>query len=398
MIPSVRNQFNASFSETKYQRFLQDIASQHNHLPPFRISESPVFVESELKKKIFCACEEITDVIMSKDFMDKTEQFLFEMFRTPNEGRHNLFLQYDFGICELPDGSLVPKLIELQGFPTLYFYQDMVANMYRKHFDLPDNFSHLFGGLTSESYQELLKRIIIGDCDPKNVILLEIEPDKQPTRIDYICTAHALGLKVLCISQLKKSGRNLYYLDDLGKKIEVHRIYNRVIFDELIGRKDLEREFYFKDEVDVDWIGHPNWFFRISKSTMPLLSGQYVPKTTILSEIDNIPLDLENYVLKPLYSFSGSGVVFNVTQEDLDAVKDLDGYVLQEKVTYSPIIQSPEGKVKCEIRMLLLWESPENRPYVVNNLARMSRGEMIGVKYNRDKTWVGGSVGFFERT
>jgi hypothetical protein len=396
MITKTRNSYNASFSSAKYTEFLNEIGSKFNHTPVFRISESPVFVDKILKAKIFKACEDITDFIVADDFMDNTDQFLLEMFKTPNEGKHNLFLQYDFGICELPDGSLVPKLIELQGFPTLYFYQDMVANMYKKYFDIPQDYNHLFGGLNSESYRELLGRIILGNSKPENVILLEIEPEKQATRIDYYCTADALGIKILCITELKKSGRNLYYIDDKGKKVGVERIYNRIIFDELIGRKDLVREFYFKDEVDVEWVGHPNWFFRVSKSTMPLLSGDYVPKTTILSDLSSIPQDLENYVLKPLYSFSGSGVVFNVTQADIEAVKDHSDFVLQEKVTYSPIIQSPEGKVKCEIRMLLLWEGPGSRPYMVNNLARMSRGEMIGVKFNRDKTWVGGSVGFFE--
>lgn len=396
MISQIRKRFNDSFSDAKYARFLAELSGKFNHTPAFRISESPIFVDKELKGKIFQACEEITDFIVADDFMENTDQFLLEMFRTPKEGKHNLFIQYDFGICELADGTLVPKLIELQGFPTLYFYQDMVANLYRKHFDIPDNFNHLFDGLNSDSYKELMGRIILGNSKPENVILLEIEPDTQPTRIDYLCTADALGIKVLCITDLKKDGRNLYYYGENGRRIDVERIYNRIIFDELLGRKDLVREFYFKDDVDVEWVGHPNWFFRVSKSTMPLLSGDYVPRTTILSNMDRIPEDLHNYVLKPLYSFSGSGVVFNVTQQDIDAVKDYSNYVLQEKVTYSPVIQSPEGKVKCEIRMLMLWDDPDSRPYIVNNLARMSRGEMIGVKYNRDKTWVGGSIGFFE--
>ena len=200
----------------------------------------------------------------------------------------------------------------------------------------------------------------------------------------------------MCITDLKKSGKNLYYLDDRGKKVEVRRIYNRVIFDELIGRKDLKREFYFKDEVDVKWIGHPNWFFRVSKSTLPLLEGDYVPKTHILSELDKIPEDLENYVLKPLYSFSGSGVVYNVNQANIDAISDKSNFVLQEKVTYSPVIKSLDDNVKCEIRMILIWKQANEKPVLVNNLARMSKGEMIGVKYNKDKTWVGGSVAFFE--
>ena len=396
MLEAVRRDYNASFSEAKYMAFLDDIAQAYNHRPVFRISESPVFIDHHLKSMIIEACHDLNQVITRPDFKLLTDPYLLPEYNTPNEGEHNLFIQYDFGICELPDGSLIPKLIELQGFPTLYFYQDLVARMYRKHFNVPEHFSHLFGGIDSDTYIELLRRVIVGDESPKHVVLLELEPQYQPTEIDFLVTAAVLGIKILCISDLKKSGRTLYYEDDIGTKVEVRRIYNRVIFDELIGRKDIQREFYFQDEVDVKWIGHPNWFFRISKSTMPLLSGPYVPRTFVLGDMPSIPDDLENYVLKPLYSFSGSGVVFNVTQQNIDAIQDPYNFILQEKVHYSPVIESPSGKVKCEVRMLLIWEEGEAKPKLVNNLARMSRGKMIGVKYNKNQTWVGGSVGFFE--
>ena len=392
-----RQLYNQHFTEEKYQHFLDDIAHAYKHRPIFRICESPVFVDHDLKRKIFRACDEITEVIMQPNFKELTASAIAPEYFVPNEGNHNLFLQYDFGICELPDGSLAPKLIELQGFPTLYFYQDLVANMYRKHFHIPDNYSHLFGGLDSSAYIELLRKVIVGDEDPKHVILLEIEPETQPTQIDYLATSAVLGIKTLCISDLKKEGKDLYYLDRHGNKVEVRRIYNRVIFDELVGRKDLKRAFSFTDEIHAKWVGHPNWFFRVSKSTLPFLKGDYVPKTMVLSDLNSLPDDLENYVLKPLYSFSGSGVVFNVTQNNLDAIEDKSNYILQEKVKYSPVIESPDGKVKCEVRMLMLWEENAPRPVLVNNLARMSKGEMIGVKYNKNKTWVGGSVGFFQK-
>jgi len=391
-----RQAYNQHFTDKKYQAFLDDIARAHNHRPIFRICESPVFVNHDLKNKIIKACDEITEVLLQPNFKDLTASAIAPEYYVPGEGHHNLFLQYDFGICELPDGTLVPKLIELQGFPTLYFYQDLVARMYQKHFHIPEGYSHLFGGLDSESYVELLRKVIVGGEDPKHVVLLEIEPDKQPTQIDYMATSAALGIKTLCITKLKKSGKDLYYLDDAGNKVEVRRIYNRVIFDELVGRKDLQREFSFTDEIHAHWVGHPNWFFRVSKSTLPFLKGDYVPKTMILSELDELPEDLENYVLKPLYSFSGSGVVFHVKQANIDAIQDRSNFILQEKVKYSPVIESPDGKVKCEVRMLMLWEEDAPRPVLVNNLARMSKGEMIGVKHNKDKTWVGGSVGFFQ--
>lgn len=391
-----RQRFNKSFTEARYQAFLDDIAAEFNHRPVFRIAETPVFIDVELKNKIFDACNAITDTIVKPDFKDLTAGAIRPEFRVPNETDHSLFLQYDFGICE-ENGALIPKLIEVQGFPTLYFYQDLIARKYRQHFDIGDNYSHLAKGLTSEEYIDLMRKVIVADHDPRHVVLLETEPETQPTKIDFMCTSRELGIPVRCVSDLKVEGKDVYYMDEAGKKVGVSRIYNRVIFDELLGRKDLPREFRFSQEYDVEWAEHPHWFFRVSKYSLPLFQNQYVPRTYFLNELDNIPSDLENFVLKPLYSFSGSGVIFDVKPEHFDSIADPTNYILQEKVTYSPVIQALEGKVKCEVRMLLIWERGEARPRIVNNLARLSRGAMIGVKYNKDKNWVGGSVAFFEQ-
>ncbi len=395
MEKNARSIFNANFTDQRYTNFLNDIEREFNHRPTFRIAETPVFIDLDLKAKVFDACNQITDTIIRPDFKELTAKAIRPEFVVPNETEHSLFLQYDFGVCE-EDGELIPKLIEVQGFPTLYFYQDLIAKKYREHFEIAENYSHLAKGLTSEEYKALLRRVIVGSHDPKNVILLETEPEIQPTQIDFLCTSRELGIKTICVSDLKKEGKDVYYEHD-GKKIGVHRIYNRVIFDELIGRKDLKREFRFNDEADVEWAGHPHWFFRISKFSIPLFRNKYVPRTYFLDQLDRMPEDLENFVLKPLYSFSGSGVVFNVKPEHFNAIEDPSNFILQEKVKYSPVVQGLDDKIKCEIRMLLIWEPGEPRPRIVNNLARLSRGEMIGVKYNKDKTWVGGSVAFFQQ-
>ncbi len=390
-----RKRFNRSFSAEKYQSFLNEVNLRYDHIPNFRIAETPVFIGKDLRDRLFEACDKIVSVICRDDFKSKTEGALGEDYRVPNEDNHATFLQMDFGVAKDTHGNLQPKLIEVQGFPTLYFYQDMIAHLYRRHFDIAENFSHLVG-FTSEKYIDLLRQIIIGDCNPKNVVLLEIDPDKQTTRIDFLCTEEKLGIKILCISDLKSAGRSLYYIDDDGNKMDVHRIYNRVIFDELIQRTDLNHEFLFTREWDVHWVGHPNWFFRISKYAMPLFDNEYVPKSWYLKDLNQIPDDLENYVLKPMFSFSGSGVVFHVNREAIQKTNNPTNYILQEKIKYEPIIETPDELVKCEIRMLLLWPEGNSRPFLVNNLVRLSKGEMIGVKYNRDKDWVGGSIGFFE--
>jgi hypothetical protein len=241
-----------------------------------------------------------------------------------------------------------------------------------------------------------LKKVILNDFKPENVILLELEPEKQNTKIDFYYCKKDIGIPVVCVTELYEKEDKLYYKNTDNQEIEVKRIYNRVIFDELDLRKDLDLKFDFSKSYNVEWAGHPNWFFRISKYILPYLKGDFFIETQLLSELKEIPKDLENYVLKPLFSFSGAGVIFHVKPEDVEAVVEKDLYILQRKVNYKPIIESPTGKVKAEVRMLAIWEKDAEKPTLVTNLVRMSRGEMIGVKFNKDKDWVGGTLGLFE--
>ncbi len=251
----------------------------------------------------------------------------------------------------------------------------------------------MFNGLTTESYIELLREIIVGDCPVEQVILLEVEPLKQVTQIDFWATRDLLGIPVVCITDLKVSGRSVYY-EKKGRKIPVRRIYNRVIFDELWQRTDLTREFFFPDDLDVEFVGHPNWFFRISKYTLPFLNSPYVPKTWFLDELPSIPDNLSDYVLKPLFSFAGQGVIINPTRRDVESVASPEQFILQKKVRYAPVIETPNEPAKFEFRMMFLWKDNEPRPTLVNNLIRLSKADMVGVRYNVNKDWVGGSVGF----
>lgn len=398
MHPVFRKQFNAAFTPEKYQALLQTMNTEFGEPVSFRVAETPVFVPKILKDKILRAVDDIVAVLTRPDFRALSKDAIPKHLWVPNEAVHPKFLQFDFGICRDTDGSLTPQLIELQGFPSLYFYQHLLAQGYRRHFDLPKDFHHLFGGIDSEQYLDLLRQVIIADAKPENVILLEVEPEKQNTRIDFWGTRKYLGLKVLCLSKVKRSGRELYYLDDEGRKVPIHRMYNRIIFDELEKRADLPREWDMFEEVDAEWVGHPNWFFRISKHTLPLLKSAFVPETHFLSELKSPPADLENWVLKPLYSFSGQGVKVHVTREDLETVEEPSNFILQRKVEYISGIETviPNEPAKCEIRMMMLWEPDWEKPVLVNNLIRISKGEMVGVRYNMGKEWVGSSVGFFE--
>ena len=301
----------------------------------------------------------------------------------------------DFGICE-ENGKIIPKLIEVQGFPSLYNFQNNLAEKFINHYPFLSELTPFFNGISKEEYLKIVEEAICNNHPKENVILLEIEPKKQNTLIDFLYCERDLEVATVCITDIIKKGKQLFYIKD-GKETLIKRIYNRVIFDELDLRTDLNLNFDFSDDLDVEWAGHPNWFFRISKFILPYLKGKYFIETTLLSDLKEIPADLENYVLKPLFSFSGTGVIFHIQPGDIEAVKDKDLYILQKKVHYLPIIQSPDGKVKAEVRLLAVWKKDAPSPTLVTNLVRLSRGEMIGVKFNKDKDWVGGTVGLFEK-
>ncbi len=242
----------------------------------------------------------------------------------------------------------------------------------------------------------MLKEIIIGDHDPAEVILLEIFPEQQKTRIDFHATKQLLNVESVCLTKLKADGRKLFYEKESGEKQTISRIYNRLIFDDLQQQEGLTGIIDLTKEYDVEWVPHPNWFYRISKFTLPFIDNPYVPETFFLNEVTQ-PVNLDEYVLKPLFSFAGQGVVIDVTQADIDSIKDSENWILQRKVNYAPIIETPDEPAKAEIRLFYFWKDEWPRPIAVHNLSRLSKGKMIGTRYNKDKTWVGGSIAFMEK-
>ncbi len=398
MVPAIRSAYNQQFSETQYQAYLKALHAQHTDAIQFRVAETPVFIDKSFKDKIINACESIVDVITQYNFKTLTSHAIPENVRVPNEDEHTHFIAFDFGICQNTEGEYEPQLIEMQGFPTLFAYQVFHDEITRQFFDIPQGYSPYLSGLTKESYLELLKDIITGDCAKEEVVLLEILPHEQKTRIDFYCTQDYLNIPIVCLTDLIQEGRKLFYLNKAGKRVQIKRVYNRIIFDDLQQQSTeiQEKGKVLLEDLDLTWVPHPNWFYRISKYTLPYIDHPYVPKTKFLNEIKEIPEDLENYVLKPLFSFAGQGVVIDVQQSDIDAVKDPENWILQRKVQYADIIPTPDVPAKAEIRIFYFWKPGTERPIPVNNLARLSKGKMIGVRYNQDKTWVGGSQAYFE--
>jgi len=398
MVPAIRKQFNADFTNEKYQAFLKELHAAHPGAIQFRVAETAVFVPKAFTKKMLDACESIVDAITDPKFKEVTKNAIPKNLQVPGENDHSHFIAFDFGICINEAGAYEPQLIEMQGFPTLFAYEITLDDIFRKHFDVPANYSAYLGGHNKNSYIHHFKEIILGSHSPENVILLEIFPHEQKTRIDFYCTEDYTGVKPVCLTDLIREGKKLYYLNK-GKKTEIKRIYNRVIFDDLFQQTPevKEKGRILFEELDVEWIPHPAWFYRISKYTLPLIRHPYVPATFFLNEITELPADLENFVLKPLFSFAGQGVVIDVTKEDIEKVKDPENWILQRKVKYADVIETPDVPAKAEIRLFYFWKDGQTRPVPANNLSRLSKGKMIGVRYNKDKEWVGGSYCLFEQ-
>ncbi|GAB2821513.1 hypothetical protein [Ferruginibacter profundus] len=396
MIKALRQQFNSNFTKEKYEAYIQQIENLHPGALDFRNAETPIFIPKDFTKKMLDACEDIIDVIVDEKFIALTERGIPDDVKIPNQKSHSHFIAFDFGICQNDSGQLEPQLIEMQGFPTLFAFQAFHSEITAAYANVPANFSPYLNGYDKASYLQLLKEIVVGDLAPENVILLEIYPDQQKTRIDFYCTEDVLGIKTVCLTRLMAEGNKLFY-DNNGVKTEVKRIYNRLIFDDLQKQEGLGEVIDLTKDYDVEWVPHPNWFYRISKFTLPFIHNPHVPETYFLNELKQVPADLENYVLKPLFSFAGMGVVIDVTQKDIDEVKDPENWILQRKVKYADVIETPDVPAKAEIRLFYFWKDGWARPKAVHNLSRLSKGKMIGTRYNKDKEWVGGAVAFFER-
>ncbi len=398
MVPEIRQQYNKEFTDEKYLSFINDLNAVHPSQLEFRVAETPIFIPKDFIEKALAACESIIDVITQPEYHQQSNRSIPKEATVPNEDAHPQCIAFDYGICTGEGGELEPQLIELQGFPSLFAYQVLLPEVHARYLFQPDGYSTYLNGFTKETYTQLLRSIIVGDSKPENVVLLEIFPEQQKTRIDFYCTEDLIGIKTVCLTDLIKEGKDLFYELD-GKKIRIERIYNRLIFDDLFQQpaEVQEKGKILLEELNVEWIPHPNWFYRISKFTLPFINHKYVPKTQFLNEVTNLPQDLENYVVKPLFSFAGQGVIIDVTLQDIEKIKDPQNWILQKKVTYAAIIKTPEEEAKAEMRIFYLWEKGKLRPVATTNLARLSKGKMVGVRYNQDKTWVGGTFCLFEQ-
>lgn len=412
MIPDLRDDYNRRFDPRLYQKLLDRLNRETRTQVGIRTSETPCFFPKEIISSMADAGAELThQLIDNPEYMRRSVDAIPERYRMPGNSAHPNFMTVDFGLIQEPDGSYAPRLVELQAFPSIYAYQAALSRAFHETFSLDGRLRWFLSGLDEESYWTLLRQVIVGQHDPEQVVLAEIEPDRQKTLPDFHLTQDRLGIRTVDISQLVKQGSRLFYrrgqhgggneTGDGSALVPIRRIYNRAIVDEL-ERKNIQLPFDYRENLDVEWAGHPNWYFQISKFSIPWLDHPTVPRAVFLSDWyagrgrECLPEDRGRWILKPLYSFAGKGIVFEPSQQELDSIPaaDQENYLLQERVSFAPVIDTPFGPTQAEVRILYLWPEEGNLVPVLT-LVRMGRGKMMGVDHNRDQQWVGSTAGYY---
>ena len=408
MISSLRKEFNSRFSPGAYRLFLRNLdACVRTHVG-FRVAETPVFFPQSLLQEMAVTGAELTRRLVSdRQYLARSAKAIPEAWRAADETPHPHFMTVDFGLVKDGNGNLSPRLVELQAFPSVYGYQFVLSENYRSafHLDSIGPLDYYLGGHNEASFWKKMEQVILKGHDPENVVLAEIDPMHQKTLPDFQVTADRLGVRIVDIAEIMPQDRpgrppRLCYRE--GKRlVPIHRIYNRAIVDELI-QKQVHLHFDYRESFDVEWAGHPNWYFHLSKFSIPYLDHPSVPPAVFLDDWfagrgrDRLPHDREQWILKPLFSFAGKGILFAPSEEDLQAIppQERGNYLLQQRVKFESVIETPFGMTQPEIRILYLWPDGEDLQPVLP-LVRLGRGKMMGVDHNRDLEWVGASAAFY---
>ncbi|MGI4828318.1 MAG: hypothetical protein ACRYFU_09055 [Janthinobacterium lividum] len=404
MIEPFRSDFNARFTDAKYAAFKDRLNRETGTDIQFRMAETPCFFPADLLDTMIEAGVELTSQLWkNSQYLEQSKAAIPSAYNVPGQGTQPHFMTVDFGLVRGPDGELEPKLVEMQAFPSIFGFQPGFARAYKEIFELDDRLQYLYAGQDEASYWALLQEVVVAQHDPATVVLLEVDPENQKTLPDFRRHEQHLGIRTVDIRTVVKQGNQLLYRDakNHDRLTPIKRIYNRAIVDEVVRRK-IELPFDYRDPLNVEWAGHPNWYFQISKFSLPFLHHRTVPTAIFLDEWmdgkgrDKLSPDREQWVLKPLYSFAGTGIQFAPSDADLRSIPpdQRHDYLLQERVQFEPVIATPEGMTQAEVRILYVW--PEGKSMVpMTSLVRMGRGLMMGVDHNRDRTWVGGSAAFF---
>jgi hypothetical protein len=389
VITALRQRFNREFTPERYTAFVDALQRRVGVPVEFRLSETPCFIPAALLARLDEAAQAlVAQLLGNPDYLKAAAAVVPADCRLAQSEDRPTFIQVDFGFVQGRSG-LEPRLVELQAFPSLYGFQFVLGEMAREMYGFPET-AVAAGGLSPDEYRRLIGRTIVGPHDPNEVVLVEIDPRHQKTLPDFITTEQLWGVRAIDLGDLVKQGRRLFARRD-GQLTPVKRIYNRVIPDEL-ERKGRSWPFDLRDDLDVEWAGGPDWFFKISKFSIPWLRHESVPETHFLADVPEIRGAREEWLLKPLFSFAGGGIIFAPTDADLAAIPSAlrRDYILQERVSFTPTIDTPHGPTQLEVRLMMVRDGDRYR--TVTPLGRMGRGKMMGVDHNKGLSWVGATA------
>jgi len=401
MDPDLRARFNAGFRPALAATVQRDLARRVGHAVPFPVAGTPMFLSAELRDRFADAARGIMELLCDPAWIEAQAEHVPETYRSSRRESLPQMAQIDFAVARDGEGRLVPRCVELQGFPSLYAFQIQLADVWATHLaempGMPRRWRLFFSDHDRYSALALLRRTIVGDHDPEEVVLLDLRPREQKTAPDFSVSRRWWGVDPVCLTELKRDGTRLFRVKD-GRTIPIRRVYQRIVMDELERQPQLRVPFAWHESLDVEWAPHPAWFFHWSKQSLLHLEHEAIPTTVRLSDLDAWPDDLDRWVLKPLYSFAGGGVVVGPSEAELDAVPEerRDQYVLQEYVEYTDALRMPTGEpVKAELRMMFVRPDDDDEMTLLLNLGRLSRGRMMGVDFNKDLPWTGSSVGIW---
>lgn len=394
MLAFARARFERTFTEERYRAFVDAVTAGAGVPIEFRLSETPCFFPAALMQSLIGAAQTMTQQLLDNaTYRAAAEAMVPERFRLAGGESLPTCVQVDFGLVRMPSGEVEGRLVELQAFPSLYGFQMLLSEEALRYIG-GGPFTPYFSGLTRESYTELMRQTLVGDHDPAHVVLMEIEPRRQKTLPDFTVTEATWGIRAVDTREVICESRRLFYRRD-GQLTPIRRIYNRVIPDEL-ERSGAPMPFDYRDDLDVEWIGGPDWFFRISKFSIPWLDHPWVPETHFLSDVTELPPDRDEWLLKPLFSFAGGGIIFSPTDADIAAIPadQRHLFILQRRVAFTPVIETPDGNTQAELRIMMVREGDRYR--AVMPLVRMGRGKMMGVDHNKGLRFVGAAAGLIE--
>jgi hypothetical protein len=410
VIPALRHDFNTRFRPEAFRNLLHSLDAIARTHVAFPVAETPCFFPASMLDEMARIGIDLTlQLVNNPAHLARSLAAIPEPWRAADQTAHPHFLTADFGLVRETDGRLAPRLVEMQAFPSVFGFQWAASEAYRSTFALDPSLRYLFGGLDETQFWKLLDRTIVAGHDPETVVLIDVDPANQKTLPDFHITADRLGIRIVDIAALETLAPvphspthrpRLGYRAN-GRLVPIHRIYNRAIVDELV-RRQIPLQFDYRQSFDVEWAGHPNWYFHVSKFSIPFLDHPAVPPAVFLDDWyqnpnarDRLPSSLDQIILKPLFSFAGQGILFAPTDDQLAAIPQArrSDYLLQERVTFVPVVDTPFGPTQAEIRILYVWPDSGNLTPLIS-LVRLGRGQMMGVDHNKGQSWVGASAAF----